>query len=58
MAIEKEKKTCGQVMTEWKEFVWNPRTHQFMGRTGSSWGESRGRGAPSPVCPPPAPGRI
>uniref|UniRef100_A0A8D0HKN1 Sodium/potassium-transporting ATPase subunit beta n=1 Tax=Sphenodon punctatus TaxID=8508 RepID=A0A8D0HKN1_SPHPU len=37
MAIEKEKKTCGQVMTEWKEFVWNPRTHEFMGRTGSSW---------------------
>ncbi|XP_058037574.1 sodium/potassium-transporting ATPase subunit beta-2 [Ahaetulla prasina] len=37
MAVEKEKKTCGQVMHEWKEFVWNPRTHQFMGRTGSSW---------------------
>ncbi|XP_062840615.1 sodium/potassium-transporting ATPase subunit beta-2 isoform X1 [Anolis carolinensis] len=37
MAVEKEKKTCGQVMTEWKEFVWNPRTHQFLGRTGSSW---------------------
>nr|XP_056719921.1 sodium/potassium-transporting ATPase subunit beta-2 [Euleptes europaea] len=37
MAVEKEKKTCGQVMTEWKEFVWNPRTRQFMGRTGSSW---------------------
>ncbi|XP_062994729.1 sodium/potassium-transporting ATPase subunit beta-2 [Elgaria multicarinata webbii] len=37
MAVEKEKKTCGQVMTEWKEFIWNPRTHQFMGRTGSSW---------------------
>nr|XP_028607840.1 sodium/potassium-transporting ATPase subunit beta-2 [Podarcis muralis] len=37
MAVEKEKKTCGQLMTEWKEFIWNPRTHQFMGRTGSSW---------------------
>lgn len=37
MAVEKEKKTCGQVLTEWKEFIWNPRTHQFMGRTGSSW---------------------
>ncbi|XP_039193869.1 sodium/potassium-transporting ATPase subunit beta-2 isoform X2 [Crotalus tigris] len=37
MAVEKEKKSCGQVMHEWKEFVWNPRTHQFMGRTGSSW---------------------
>ncbi|KAL7982996.1 hypothetical protein Chor_013602 [Crotalus horridus] len=37
MAVEKEKKSCGQVMHECKEFVWNPRTHQFMGRTGSSW---------------------
>uniref|UniRef100_A0ABM5EJF2 Sodium/potassium-transporting ATPase subunit beta n=1 Tax=Pogona vitticeps TaxID=103695 RepID=A0ABM5EJF2_9SAUR len=37
MAVEKEKKTCGQLLTEWKEFIWNPRPHQFMGRTGSSW---------------------
>ncbi|XP_026578485.1 sodium/potassium-transporting ATPase subunit beta-2 isoform X1 [Pseudonaja textilis] len=37
MAVEKEKKSCGQVMHEWKEFIWNPRTHQFMGRTGGSW---------------------
>ncbi|XP_065425323.1 LOW QUALITY PROTEIN: sodium/potassium-transporting ATPase subunit beta-2 [Chrysemys picta bellii] len=37
MAIEKEKKTCGQVMAEWREGIWNPRTHQFMGRTGTSW---------------------
>ena len=30
MVIQKEKKSCGQVVEEWKEFVWNPRTHQFM----------------------------
>ncbi|XP_066487210.1 sodium/potassium-transporting ATPase subunit beta-2 [Tiliqua scincoides] len=37
MAVEKEKKSCGQLLAEWRQFVWNPRTHQFMGRTGSSW---------------------
>ncbi|KAG7464586.1 hypothetical protein MATL_G00167180 [Megalops atlanticus] len=38
MAKDGEKKTCGQVMDEWKEFIWNPRTHEFLGRTASSWG--------------------
>ncbi|KAJ8416596.1 hypothetical protein AAFF_G00324740 [Aldrovandia affinis] len=38
MAKDGQKKTCGQVMGEWKEFFWNPRTHEFMGRTASSWG--------------------
>ncbi|KAK9398343.1 sodium/potassium-transporting ATPase subunit beta-2-like [Crotalus adamanteus] len=60
MAVEKEKKSCGQVMHEWKEFVWNPRTHQFMGRTGSSWGEAWRRRAggvrkTQGLWPPPTP---
>lgn len=42
MAVEKEKKSCGQVMAEWRQFIWDPRTHQFMGRTGTSWGRAPG----------------
>ncbi|XP_041094376.1 sodium/potassium-transporting ATPase subunit beta-2-like isoform X1 [Polyodon spathula] len=33
----KDKKACGDVLDDWKEFFWNPRTREFMGRTGSSW---------------------
>ncbi|KAM8835977.1 sodium/potassium-transporting ATPase subunit beta-2b isoform 1-T1 [Synchiropus picturatus] len=24
--------------SEWKEYIWNPRTREFLGRTASSWG--------------------
>uniref|UniRef100_A0A9J7XEU1 Sodium/potassium-transporting ATPase subunit beta-2 n=1 Tax=Cyprinus carpio carpio TaxID=630221 RepID=A0A9J7XEU1_CYPCA len=34
MAKDDEKKESG----EWKEFFWNPRTHELLGRTASSWG--------------------
>lgn len=31
---EEDRKGSG----EWREFFWNPRTHEFMGRTATSWG--------------------
>ncbi|KAM4689833.1 LOW QUALITY PROTEIN: sodium/potassium-transporting ATPase subunit beta-2-like [Rhinophrynus dorsalis] len=36
MAALSQKKSCGQLMEEFGEFIWN-RTREFMGRTGSSW---------------------
>ncbi|XP_068013221.1 sodium/potassium-transporting ATPase subunit beta-2 isoform X2 [Melanerpes formicivorus] len=38
MARDKEKRSCGQVLAEWRAFLWDPRTRQFLGRTGTSWG--------------------
>ncbi|XP_075345670.1 sodium/potassium-transporting ATPase subunit beta-2 isoform X2 [Mycteria americana] len=38
MARDKEKRSCGQRLAEWRAFVWDPRSRQFLGRTGTSWG--------------------
>lgn len=40
MARDKEKRSCGQVLAEWRAFVWDPRSRQVLGRTGTSWGRS------------------
>ncbi|KAM7366668.1 hypothetical protein PAMP_016084 [Pampus punctatissimus] len=36
MSATKEEDRKGS--SEWREFFWNPRTHELMGRTASSWG--------------------
>lgn len=28
--------------SEWREFFWNPRTHELLGRTAASWGQYHG----------------
>ncbi|KAG7484051.1 hypothetical protein MATL_G00045060 [Megalops atlanticus] len=38
MAKDKNKKSSGEMMASFKEFIWNPRTREFLGRTASSWG--------------------
>lgn len=29
--------------SSWKDFIYNPRTGEFIGRTASSWGKKPGR---------------
>ncbi|ELW64401.1 Sodium/potassium-transporting ATPase subunit beta-3 [Tupaia chinensis] len=33
-----KKKTFNQVLAEWKLFIYNPNTREFLGRTAKSWG--------------------
>ncbi|XP_043348843.1 sodium/potassium-transporting ATPase subunit beta-3 isoform X2 [Dermochelys coriacea] len=35
---KEEKKPFSQTMTEWRQFVYNPRSGEFLGRTAKSWG--------------------
>lgn len=37
MADKKEKPEAKE--SSWKDFLYNPRTGEFMGRTASSWGK-------------------
>ncbi|KAJ8783691.1 hypothetical protein J1605_008734 [Eschrichtius robustus] len=35
---KKEKKSFNQSLAEWKLFIYNPTTGEFLGRTAKSWG--------------------
>ncbi|TFK01157.1 NFU1 iron-sulfur cluster scaffold-like protein, mitochondrial [Platysternon megacephalum] len=35
---KEEKKPFSQTMAEWRQFVYNPRSGEFLGRTAKSWG--------------------
>lgn len=48
---KKEKKSLHQILAEWKLFLYNPTTGEFLGRTAKSWGERAAvgrRGRPRP----------
>ncbi|XP_029471254.1 sodium/potassium-transporting ATPase subunit beta-3 [Rhinatrema bivittatum] len=34
---KEEKKTFGQTLADWKQFIYNPRSGEVLGRTASSW---------------------
>jgi len=34
-----QKKTCSQRCDEIRQAIWNDQKHEFLGRTGASWGE-------------------
>lgn len=33
------KEDSRRAASDWRDFFWNPRTHELLGRTGTSWGE-------------------
>ncbi|KAK2090440.1 hypothetical protein P7K49_031696 [Saguinus oedipus] len=41
-----EKKSLNQCLAEWKLFIYNPTTREFLGRTAKSWGERAAAGRP------------
>lgn len=49
------KKPFRQSMAEWRQFVYNPNSGEFLGRTAKSWGKGcRGRGRGASRHGPPA----
>lgn len=55
---KKDKKSFNQSLAEWKLFIYNPTTGEFLGRTAKSWGEQAAVGRPGPAVVPGAPGGI
>ncbi len=53
-----EKKSLNQSLAEWKLFIYNPTTGEFLGRTAKSWGERAAAGRPGPASVPGAPGAV
>lgn len=55
---KKDKKSFNQSLAEWKLFLYNPNTGEFLGRTAKSWGERAAVGRLGPAAVRGAPGGV
>ncbi|KAK2101634.1 hypothetical protein P7K49_019300 [Saguinus oedipus] len=56
--VTKNEKSLNQCLAEWKLFIYNPTTGEFLGRTAKSWGELAAAGCPGRAAVRGVPGGV